>query len=343
MHRRIMPSRLSGIVWIAAVAATAGLTWFFLGDRSDFRGIAEDAKSIVSSESAVEILDIDVQPGQVVKPGDTLVRLRNPELSLHIAQIMHDIQNASGDASMNSAESQRRIAELRASYQTRQSQYLGEIRTLEEERTRNRRLVSGFGAMGGTSSDSDASGIQDRVKALKQQIEVEEAGMRSQIALLEGSKGDMRRLANSRNDALRAELALLHEEEKHLAILSTVDGVVDSVNFRVGEKVSPFAPIMTISGHRPTLVRGYIHERVRTDLSVGDSVEILAVGMRPAKVRGVVVGLGARILEFPQRLWKIPQFPLWGREAIVRIEPENPLLLGELVTVHRPALAKDGK
>ena len=46
MHRRVMPSKLSGIVWLAAVVATGGLTWFFYGDRSEFRGIAEAAKIV---------------------------------------------------------------------------------------------------------------------------------------------------------------------------------------------------------------------------------------------------------------------------------------------------------
>ena len=71
MHRRLMPSKLSGIVWLAAVAATGGLTWFFHGDRTDFRGIAQDAKTVVSSESAVEVLEIRVQPGQFVAVGES--------------------------------------------------------------------------------------------------------------------------------------------------------------------------------------------------------------------------------------------------------------------------------
>lgn len=342
MQRRLLPSRLSGLVWIGTLAATGIVTWVFHGDRTEFRGIAEDAKQIVSSEAAVEILAIDVQPGGMVAVGDTLVRLRNPELSLRIAEILHDIEDASGDANLNRAESQRRIAELRADYAARRSEYLGEIRTLEEQRQHNRSLVSGFRAMGIQTGDTSGVEFQDRIKALQQQIRVEEDGMRSQIALLEGSKGDMSRLASSRSQALRAELALLREEETRLVIRSVTSGAVDSINFRVGEKVSPFTPILTISGHRPTLVRGYVHEKVRTDLAVGDSVDVRAVGMRKASVRGAVVGMGARIVELPPRMWKVPGYPMWGREVIVRIPAENPLLLGEMLDVHRAARRLSG-
>lgn len=342
MRRRLMPTPLSGLVWLGALAATAALTWVFLREASEFRGVAEDAKQIVSSEVAVEILSMDVQSGKVVAVGDTLVHLRSPELALRIAEIQHDIQNASGDANLNRAESLRRIAELRASFQARRAEYEGEIRTLEAQRSHNRDLIAGFRAMGMGSADTLGADIQDRIKALRNQIQAEEAGMRSQIALLEGSKGESGRLAVSRNEALAAELTLLREQESRLVILATAAGVVDSINYRPGEKASPFAPILTISGHRPTLVRGYVHERVRTTLSNGDSVVVRAVGMRAAKIPGVVVGMGSRIMELPPRLWKVPNFPLWGREVIVRIAPENPLLQGEMVTVERRGLHMGG-
>lgn len=335
MHRRIMPSKLSGMVWLGTLAATAGVTWFFHGDRTDFRGIAEDAKTVVSSESAVEILEIRVQPGQIVAAGDTLVRLRNPELAMRIAEVQHDIEGASGDANLNSAESQRRVAELRAGFASRRAELLGEIRTLVDLNSRNRSLVSGFKAMGVQGADTDSSGLQEQIQALRHQLEVEENGMRTQTALLLGSKGSMTKFAASRQEALRNELAILREEEKRLVILSKTYGIVDSINNRLGEKVSPFSPILTISGQSPSLVRGYVHERVRMDLAVGDSVEVVALGMRSAKVVGVVIGLGARIVELPARMWKAPDFPMWGREVIVRMDSKNPLLLGEMVSAHR--------
>lgn len=343
MRRRLMPTPLSGMVWLGALAATAALTWVFLREASEFRGVAEDAKQIVSSEVAVEILSVDVQSGQVVEAGDTLVHLRSPELALRIAEIQHDIQNASGDANLNRAESLRRIAELRAAFQARRAEYEGEIRTLEAQRRHNRDLIAGFRAMGMGGADTSGIELQDRIKALRSQIQAEEAGMRSQIALLEGSRGESGRLAISRNEALAAELALLREQEQRLLIRATSAGVVDSINYRPGEKVSPFAPILTISGHRPTLVRGYVHERVRTNLATGDSVVVRAVGMRSAKIPGVVVGMGSRIMELPPRLWKVPTFPMWGREVIVRIATDNPLLQGEMVTVERRGFHLGGR
>lgn len=333
MHRRLVPSKLSGLVWLAAVAAVAGITWFFHGSRQDFRGIAEDEKLSVASESGVELLALHVQPGAIVHAGDTLVRLRNAELSMRIASIQRAIEGASGEANLNRSESMRRVGELRTSFSARKSELQSQIRILTEQSARNRSLVSGFQGMG-IRSEPDTAGIEERIRTLKEQLSVEEAGVQSQIALLEGSKGDIDRLALAKNDALRKELSLLRDEEKKLVILAAASGVVDSVRFRPGEKVSPFSPILRISGQKPSRVRGYILEQVRSDIGVGDSVCVSSIGMRPAKVRGIVVGVGARVMELPPRLWKVPNYPLWGREVIVQIEPENPLLLGEQVHVH---------
>jgi multidrug resistance efflux pump len=335
MHRRVLPSQLSGIVWAAALAATATLTWFFHGVRAEFRGIAQDAKAVISSESAVEVMELHVQPGQIVQAGDTLVRLRSPELALRLTEVQHEIERATGDADMNQSESMRRAAQLRAEFASKRAELMGEIRRLTDLHTRNRSLLSGFKAMGIETADPDSTGLQEQIHALRLQISVEESGMKSQVALLAGNKGNMNRFAASREQSLRNEQALLLAEESKLVIVSTVSGIVDSINHRVGEKVSPFSPILTISGHRPNLVRGYVHERVRTDLALGDSIEVVALGMRSAKVPGVVIGLGSRIIELPARMWKSPAVPMWGREVIVRIEPSNPLLQGELVSVHR--------
>ena len=335
MHRRIMPSKLSGVVWLGALAATAGLTWFFYGDRAEFRGIAEDAKSVVSTENAVEVLGMRVQPGQNVRPGDTLVTLRSPELALRMAQVQQELEGAYGDANLNQSETQRRSAQLRAEFASKRAELAGQIRNLTDLHNRNRSLVSGFKAMGIDGADADTSALLEQIRTLRHQIEVEESGMKRQIALLEGSKGNMSRLATSREEALRNELSLLREEEKRMVFVSMVHGIVDSVNYKAGERVAPFSPILTISGHRPTLVRGYIHERVRTDIAVGDPVEVVALGMRPAKIQGHVSGLGSRLLEIPPRMWKTPSIPMWGREVIVQIDTANPLFQGEMVSVHK--------
>jgi hypothetical protein len=48
---------------------------------------------------------------------------------------------------------------------------------------------------------------------------------------------------------------------------------------------------------------------------------------------GEVVGVGARIVEYPLRLRKRPDIQMWGREVQILIPPENRFLLGEKLVI----------
>ena len=89
-----------------------------------------------------------------------------------------------------------------------------------------------------------------------------------------------------------------------------------------------------IAAHKsPTLVRGYIHERMYQRLDVGESVKVKSLSGTGKPIKGKVVGLSSRIVEFPMRMWKMPEMPIHGREVIITIPAENSFLLGEMVTI----------
>jgi multidrug resistance efflux pump len=342
MKYKLVPSAISGAFWILAVLASAILVWRFQQEATSFNGIAEAAENIVSAESAVEILSISVVPGQQVKVGDTLVKLRRPELEVRIGDITRQLHGAAGNASRSNLDVDRRVSLEEANFEARRAQLLAEIRTLTEQRARNQALVSSFRGPNGHNhaEDSASDPILLRIQALHKQIAVEESGLRSQVVVLKGSEGTQHQASQDLQESLRKELALLQEEQRRLAIVSGIDGVVGNVNFRPGEKVAPFSPIATLAPRNPTLVHGYIHEKVYNSVGLGDSVEVASSGERSGTVKGLVVGVGARILEFPLRLRKYPQVSVWGREITVRIPERNPFLLGEMVALHRCSAAK---
>jgi HlyD family secretion protein len=88
---------------------------------------------------------------------------------------------------------------------------------------------------------------------------------------------------------------------------------------------------MTLTAKSPTLIRGYIHEKVYNRIQVGDIVKVIPTVERGTRVEGEVIGVGTRIVEFPIRLRKVPDYVIWGREVTIAIPPSNDLLLGEKV------------
>ncbi|HSQ40818.1 MAG TPA: HlyD family efflux transporter periplasmic adaptor subunit [Fibrobacteraceae bacterium] len=322
------------LFWLVGVAILGLLTWLYQGETSTFFGIAEATETVVSVEDAVEILSVHVIPGKEVHPGDTLVRLRRPELTLRISQLTRELDGVSGEMHVSSSEIDSKVAEVRANWEAKRNNLQFEINRLLDERKRNREITARLQSLPSVSAAADSNdAILMSVKSLQHQMEAGERAMQEQIILLQGSQGLQRSKGKAEREGLESELQLLKTEEARLVICATEEAVVDSVNFRPGEKVSPFSPILTLSAHSPTLVRGYIHEKAYNRIAKGDSVLVMGSTERSGSVHGQVVGVGSRIIPFPERLRKIPDLVVWGREVTVSIPAENHFLLGEMVSI----------
>jgi len=326
--------------WIAGVGLLVGFSWMYKGETTTFYGVAEASETAISVESAVEVLSIRVIPGQDVQTGDTLVCLRRPDLALRISALTRELDGSTGKMSVSSSEIDQRVGEAKAALETRRNQLQFEIKRLLDERARNRELASRLQSLPQGTPPSDSNDvIMQRVRAMESEISTLERNTKDQIALLQGSQGLQRQTGKVERAALEQELNLLRIEEAKLTILAKEAGVVGSVNVHEGEKVSPFDPILTLTAHSPTLVRGYIPEKVYNRIAMGDSVMVEAVSEHGGILRGQVVGVGSRIVEFPVRLRKIPDLIVWGREVMVRIPEQNDYLLGEMVSIHPAGIA----
>ena len=150
----------------------------------------------------------------------------------------------------------------------------------------------------------------------------------------------------SEAENLKKELEELQKQQEELIQIAKENWVVGDVNVRDGEKVSSFAPIVTLTHKRPTLVRGYINEQIYQNMNVGEAVKVTTLAGTGKAVIGEVVGLSSRIVAFPTRMWKMPEMPVYGREVTIKISEDNPFLLGEMVTITETSvklLKKDGK
>jgi multidrug resistance efflux pump len=133
------------------------------------------------------------------------------------------------------------------------------------------------------------------------------------------------------------EKGLVEERLKNLFVFAEVDGQVGAVNFKVGEKVPAFSPILTLLPPTPTYVNGYINENLYSQIEVGQSIEVASVS--GAIIRGRVLSLGSRIVPIPERLLRIHSLPAWGREVVVQIPAKNSFLIGEKVSMRRPLIS----
>jgi HlyD family secretion protein len=325
----------TALIWCAGVLSLIGMSYFYHGESSLFYGVAEASERIISSESAVEVLAIPVLSGQKVHVGDTLIRLRRTDLEIRMSELGRELEGVAGKTTVSSSELDTRVAEIRGNLERQRNQIQFEINRLLEERKRNRDLTLRLQSLPQSIQILDTNdSYLLKARSLERELASAETAANHQIGLLRGSQGAQRSTGQMERSALMKELAMLRAEQTKLTIIASQDAIVGSVNCHAGEKMSPFTSLLTLSAHSPTLVRGYIHEKVYNRIALGDQVDVVSAAERGGTVRGTVVGVGSRIVEFPIRLRKIPEMLVWGREVMIQIPSQNDFLLGEMVSVN---------
>ena len=322
------------IAWILCVIIAVVLGVVYQGKVAMFRGIAEASETIISVPSATEIVKVHVVPGQEIHAGDTIVQINRPDLTLRIAELTREIDALEGRSNLSSAEIDQKVADVKANLETRRLTLTAEIRNLETEYNSNKAISAKLKSLSNSKSQSDGNdAMAMRIKSLKNELALATKSANEQIALLRGSSKLQKASGKSEAENLKKELEEMQKQQEELIQIAKEDWVVGDVNVRDGEKVSSFAPIVTLTHKSPTLVRGYINEQIYQNMDLGEAVKVTTLAGTGKAVVGEVVGLSSRIVAFPERMWKMPEMPVYGREVTIKIPENNPFLLGEMVTI----------
>ncbi|MCF0216885.1 MAG: biotin/lipoyl-binding protein [Fibrobacteraceae bacterium] len=322
------------IAWALAIVVIFILGLLYAGKATSFSGIAEASETTIAVPTAAEIVKVHVVTGQEIHPGDTIVEINRPDLTLRITEVTREIDALEGRSNLSSAEIDQKVAEVKASWETRRLTLSSEIRNLEDEYAKNKAIAAKLKSLSknsGNSEGNDAMAV--RIKSLKNELAAGQRSVNEQIALLRGSSKLQKQSGKTEAANLHKELAELKKQEAELIQISKENWVVGQVNARDGEKVSGFTPIVTLTHKTPSIVRGYIHEQMYQRMDVGKHVEVHSISGNGKAVIGEVVGLSSRIVPFDARLWKMPEAPIYGREVTIKISEDNPFLLGEMVAI----------
>lgn len=336
MKQRIEGTRLLGVAWVAVLIVLLILSWTNVLESTRFYGIADTREIVINAKNPVEIKDIHVVEGESVIHGQLMVELRNPEMTLKINQISHQLDQLKAQKDVDKTELKSKIAQLKAQKNARISETDHRIQELENVLSINSSLTSGLKSV--TGDDLDQTGknshpIVLKIERLKQELASAVNLLDIQIDLQNQALDAADKPVGIQINQLEKELTMLKRENSKLDIYSTISGVIGSVNYKIGEKVSPFAPIITLNTKTPSIIKGYIRENEYSRVSIGDTLSISSLADVRNEVTGSVVGVGARIVEYPVRLRKHPDLLAWGREITVKIPQANQFLLGEKVQI----------
>ena len=104
---------------------------------------------------------------------------------------------------------------------------------------------------------------------------------------------------------------------------------------RPGEVVTAGDPILAIAGLQPSEIVAYVAENRMGQVREQMMVELVK-NREPAQIaRSQVVSVGPTIELMPQRLWRNPNIPQWGRPIVISIPAGMELLPGEMVGIRQ--------
>jgi multidrug resistance efflux pump len=127
-------------------------------------------------------------------------------------------------------------------------------------------------------------------------------------------------------------LAEIEIARRGLTLRSPVRGKVSQVLCRRGQSVVPGEPILMISEGRVSQIVAYLGE-VESEVRVDTPVLVSSRLGGDGAAESVVTNVSPSIEMLPQRLWRDPRFPDYGRPVMIATVPGLELIPGEVVDI----------
>lgn len=350
--KRFVPWLLWGAALAAAIplfASTSGL--------GIAPAIVEIKKVSLSCPRAAQVEAVLALPGEAVKAGQVLARMDASALDAELAVARAELRRAQlglaarqvslrddrSKAASRLATDAERAAQQLARLATEDERDRGELSQLDEQLSREEKLVSG---------DLARSERLNELKLKKAALarKVEKGASELQLAQANAAAAS-RRLAEWRPpatakaqvqaddkslaDLLAPERAAVEVQAKKvdalelsrgkLELKTPFDGRVSEVLRRPGETVAKEASVVTVVDDRPTTAIAYVDQRWAKRVAIGDRAELLARDRTGPRRVGQVVALGPVMTELPPRFRRIPNQREYGREVFVRLDSPAPL------------------
>ena len=323
------------LVFLVGIIFFIPITKKLVSHPEEFYGIAENQIRSINLQYPVEIREISVKLGEKVDSGQLLARLYRTDLPIKINDINYEIRELQVKRWMDIEQQQAEANKLEAKRAALSVTYEQKIAQLETEHSAQIKVLSNIKTIDLEASKN--SGVHDihlqRIQSLKKEKELEikqlDVGLNQIKAQIELAQAPI----DLRIKKLEGELELIKKQEADLEIFAPQAGIVGQLDFMPGEKIEAYTIILKIYGTHPDVVTTYIGDGRLAEIKLGDTLTVSSINQPEYQVPGVVLGLGTRIKELPERLRRIPELKAWGREVQLQIPLSNTFLQGEKVKV----------
>ncbi len=300
---------------------------------ADFYGFAENKETNINLDYPVEVVSLMVVPGQYVQKGDLLMEVVN-------AGIGQNIESDNLGIKVLEAREETWKAEETADIQTLELEKQNELTTIQQQIDQAKaELKYQNDLWEGLKSLPPVAGSYNPQVEKIEQLQLE---YRQKAAAYDLEIKNRKEYLDLHINPYRQEMAKINsainlqkKRSERFRITAPHDGLIGNVHCREGEFMDEFATLISFYEANPTQVKAYVYENQLLRVELQDTFRVTSVRDGGLSYRGVLVGLGSRIVEIPERMRKIPEIKAYGREITIEISPDNALLQKEKVRLQQ--------
>jgi len=294
-----------------------------------FYGFAENKETEINLEHAIQVNQIFVTTGQRVKKGTPLLEASHNKLPLKLNEIVYETEETKVERSLWEADIEASIDKLKARKAVKVSEINGQIVQIEAKLAQNQALLNGLKSVDKDKSTSKAT--QAKLDALNKELKMAVLPLDVEIQRLQNKLNSQKNPYFVKLKKLASEQSFYEDKGRKLDIIAPSDGLIGNIHCKEAENITSFKTLITFYEENPTLVSGFVHEKMVVHVEVGDTISVSSSLHDKFECKGVVTGLGSRIVEIPERLRKHKDIRQYGREVLIKIPAENEFLQKEKV------------
>ena len=289
-------------------------------------GTLEVDRIEVTAETSEAILDVFVTEGDLVNPGDPLMRQDPARIHARLKRAEADLDIAR--ARFRAAESGPRAQDIAAA-RALVAAMASDLKTARIELDREQALVQQ--KLTSQNNVDILAGRVDFARAKQQEAEAVLA------QLIEGTRSEEIDIARSSLGLMQAEVEDITLSLERTTLRSMVTGIVEAVLSETGERPVPGRPVVIIAAAKPPYARVHLPQPVRTRLKPGAKAQV--------QVDGHDAGFAGTVRWIAHEASFTPYYALTQRDrshlsylAEIELTDAGPLSAGIPVSVTFPEL-----
>ncbi|UZO80565.1 hypothetical protein NBT05_16665 [Aquimarina sp. ERC-38] len=314
------------------VIAITGFILLFLlfvssKERVQFYGIADSKETVINYNFPVFIEKIYVSPGSPVKKGTPLLGIKLAPTNTSLKTLPLEIEQLQAEKEFWKTKKTHEIQNTLLIQKEELNKINYTIDQLKKISDQNTSILKEMKSLK-LVPNATTTTTEDELNMLKKRRADLLKKYSFTLNALENEKEIGSQPLFKEMEKIAAEVNLGNHEKNDLIIINAPDdGVVGDLLCKTNTYVKPFEKLLSFYESHPNIIKGYIHENAHSKINIGDKVLVSSSTNDTKVYEGTVTGLGSRIVTIPERLRKISQIKIYGREINVLIETQTNSLL----------------